>query len=145
MLAALGVGALVGSVAATRLRPSRPLVFVALMDALFGLPLAFLAAMASGADPCRRCGPVGHRDDARHVNLGDDASARDSGGVALAGGFLRLVRVVRVYPIGLAVWGPLAGVIGIHTALWLAFGIFLASVLALVAVPDIRRRPAFTA
>ena len=29
-----------------------------------------------------------------------------------------------VYPIGLAIWGPLAGAIGIHTALWLASGLF---------------------
>ena len=46
-----------------------------------------------------------------------------------------------VYPIGLAIWGPLAGVIGIHSALWLAFGIFFASVLTLVTVPEIRRQP----
>ena len=38
-----------------RVRPSRPLVFVALMDALFGLPLAFLAAAGFLA---LRCGAV---------------------------------------------------------------------------------------
>jgi hypothetical protein len=48
-----------------------------------------------------------------------------------------------VYPIGLAIWGPLAGVIGIHTALWLAFGLFLASLVALLAVPEVRRLSGF--
>jgi hypothetical protein len=48
-----------------------------------------------------------------------------------------------VYPIGLAIWGPLAGVIGIHTALWLASGLFLAALVALLAVPDIRRLSAY--
>jgi hypothetical protein len=47
------------------------------------------------------------------------------------------------YPIGLAIWGPLAGAIGIHTALWLASGLFLAALVALLAVPDIRRLSAF--
>lgn len=48
-----------------------------------------------------------------------------------------------VYPIGLAIWGPLAGVIGIHTALWLASGLFLAALVGLLAVPDIRRLSAY--
>jgi hypothetical protein len=47
-----------------------------------------------------------------------------------------------VYPIGLAIWGPLAGVIGIHTALWLASGLSVAAVAALLAVPEVRRLPA---
>ena len=40
----MGVGGLAGSVLATRARPARPLVVVAAMEGLFGLPLAFLAA-----------------------------------------------------------------------------------------------------
>jgi hypothetical protein len=46
------------------------------------------------------------------------------------------------YPLGLAVWGPVAAAIGISLSLWLAFGLFIAAVVALVAVPDIRRLPA---
>ena len=45
VLAAMGVGALAGSLVATQVRPRRPLVFVALTDGLFALPLAFLAAV----------------------------------------------------------------------------------------------------
>lgn len=46
------------------------------------------------------------------------------------------------YPLGLAVWGPVAAAIGITDALWLAFGLFAAAILALLAVPDVRRLPA---
>jgi MFS family permease len=141
VLAAVGAGALLGSLAATRVRPTTPLVFVALMDALFGLPLAFLAAGASV--------PI--------LALGGVLS-----GVGLTLGMSvwettlqreippeSLSRVASYdwfgsyafYPLGLAIWGPLAGAIGIHTSLWLAFGIFFASVLMLLAVPDIRRLP----
>jgi hypothetical protein len=46
------------------------------------------------------------------------------------------------YPLGLAVWGPVAAAIGISVSLWLAFGCFIAAVVALFAVPDIRGLPA---
>jgi predicted MFS family arabinose efflux permease len=143
VLGAVGVGALLGSIVATRVRPSRPLVFVAFMEALFAMPLAFLAAGASV--------PV--------LALG---AALSGAGLMLGMSvwettFQReippesLSRVASydwfgsyaVYPIGLAIWGPLAGVIGIHTALWLAFGLFLASLVALLAVPEVRRLSGF--
>ena len=143
VLGAVGVGALLGSVVATRVRPSRPLVFVALMEALFGLPLAFLAAGAS----------------VPFLALG---AALSGAGLMLGMSVWEttlqrwippdsLSRVASydwfgsyaVYPIGLAIWGPLASVIGIHTALWLASGLFLAALAALLAVPDVRRLPAF--
>ena len=46
-------------------------------------------------------------------------------------------------PIGLAIWGPIAVVIGIDASLWTAFGLLVVSALALLAVPEIRRLPAF--
>jgi hypothetical protein len=42
-------------------------------------------------------------------------------------------------PLGLALWGPLAGAIGISTALWLAFGLMTAAAASLLALPDTRR------
>jgi MFS family permease len=54
VLAAVGAGALAGSLLATRARPGRPLVLVALTEALFALPLAFLAAGAPA--PLLACG-----------------------------------------------------------------------------------------
>jgi MFS family permease len=46
------------------------------------------------------------------------------------------------YPLGLAVWGPVAAVIGISVSLWLAFGLAVFLTLALISVPDIRHLPA---
>jgi hypothetical protein len=43
------------------------------------------------------------------------------------------------YPLGLALWAVLAGAIGVHTALWVAFGLLTASAAALLAVRDIRQ------
>jgi nicotinamide riboside transporter PnuC len=42
------------------------------------------------------------------------------------------------YPLGLAAWGPIAAAIGLSTALWLAFALFIASILALMTVPEVR-------
>ena len=46
------------------------------------------------------------------------------------------------YPLGLAVWGPVAAIIGISVSLWLAFGLAVALTLALLSLPDIRHLPA---
>ena len=43
------------------------------------------------------------------------------------------------YPIGLAVWGPVAGLIGVSTSLWIALGLFLVLIAGQLAVPDTRR------
>jgi predicted MFS family arabinose efflux permease len=138
ILSALGVGALVGSVIATRMRPPRPLVLVAFMEALFGLPLAFLAAGAPA------------------VVLGFAAFVSGLGvflGMSVWESTLQrhippesLSRVssydwfgsYAFFPLGLVLWGSLAHAIGIHTALWLAFGLFAAAVVSLVALRDIR-------
>ena len=42
------------------------------------------------------------------------------------------------YPLGLAIWGPVAGAIGIATALWIAFALFMASIATQLALPDTR-------
>jgi hypothetical protein len=44
-------------------------------------------------------------------------------------------------PIGLIIWGPIAAGIGIETALWIAAGALLVSVLGPLAVRDVRTMP----
>ena len=139
VLAAVGVGALAGSVLATRAKPSRPLVLVALMEGLFALPLAFLAA--ASPVPLLVCATflsgvgwmlgmsVWESTLQRHVpaeSLSRVASYDWFGSFAF-------------YPLGLAIWGPVAGEIGISTSLWLAFGLFAAAVTTLLALPETRR------
>jgi MFS family permease len=145
VLAAVGAGALLGSLAATRVRPSRPLIFVALMDALFGLPLAFLAASTS-VPVLALGGALSGAGMMLGMSVWETTLQREipPGSLSRVASYDWFASYA-IYPIGLAIWGPLAGAIGIHTALWLASGLFFASVLALLAIPDIRRLPAFRA
>lgn len=142
ILAAMGVGALAGSLVAAHVKPSRPLLFAALADGLFALPLAFLAAappvplialgaLLSGAGMALSIS-VWESTLQRHVPA--DSLSRVSsydwfGSLAF-------------YPLGLAIWGPIAAVIGIGVSLWLSFGLAVAAILALLSVPDIRHLPA---
>lgn len=138
VLGAMGVGALIGALLAVRVRTRRPLVLAALTYGLFAIPFAFLA---SGA----------------HVGLLAVGSA--FGGVAMMLGnsvweatLMRhvpdqaLSRVsaydwfgsIAFQPLGLAIWGPIAALIGISTSLWLAFACVLATTALLLATPAIR-------
>ena len=142
VLAAFGVGALSGSVVATWTRPSRPLMVVLLGEALFALPIAFLAAATpvpllavgtflSGAGMMLGMS-VWESTLQRHIPdrwLSRVTSYDWFGSFAF-------------YPLGLALWGPIGAAIGISTALWVAFALFMASILALLMVPDVRRLPA---
>jgi MFS family permease len=139
VLAAVGAGALAGSLLATRANPRRPLLLVGLTEALFVLPLALLAAGAPLA--LLACGTflsgvglmlgmsVWESTLQRHIpaeSLSRVSSYDWFGSYAF-------------YPLGLAIWGPLAGAIGITTALWIAFGLLLAAIAALLALPETRR------
>jgi MFS family permease len=141
ILAMTGVGALFGSLLATRARPARPLIFVAAGEGLLSLPLAFLAAtsvvalIALGALLSGIGLMLG-------ASVWESTLQRHIPGEALSrvssydwfGSFA-------FYPLGLAIWGPVSVAIGIQTSLWLAFGLFIVSILALLAVPDVRRLP----
>ncbi|MBS1679709.1 MAG: MFS transporter [Actinobacteria bacterium] len=139
ILASVGVGALAGSLLATRARPVRPLVFVGLSEALFALPLGFLAAtsVVSLLILAAFLSGVGLM---LGMSVWESTLQRQVPASSLSrvssydwfGSFV-------FYPVGLAVWGPLSGAIGIHTSLWVAFGLFIASIVALLAVPAVRR------
>ncbi len=142
ILAAMGVGALAGSVLAAHVKPRRPLFFVALAFGIFTLPLAFLAA--APPVPVIACGAMlSGAGLAVNVSLWETTLQRHIPGESLS-------RVssydwfgsLAFYPLGLAVWGPVAAVIGVSVSLWLAFGLAVAVTLALLSVPDIRRLPA---
>jgi MFS family permease len=142
VLAAVGVGALAGSLVATQVKPRRPLVFVALTDGLFALPLAFLAAappvavLACGALLAGAGMTLG-------MSVWESTLQRHIPGESLS-------RVssydwfgsLAFYPLGLVIWGPVGAAIGISVSLWIAFGLSVAAMLALLTVPDIRHLPA---
>jgi MFS family permease len=142
ILAAVGVGALAGSVLATHVKPHRPLLFAALADGLFALPLAFLAA--APPLPLFVCGALlAGAGMALAISVWESTLQRHVPGESLS-------RVssydwfgsLAFYPLGLAVSGPVASVIGISVSLWLAFGLAVAVTLALLSVPDIRHMSA---
>jgi MFS family permease len=139
VLGSVGAGALCGSLLATRARPGRPLVLVAFTEAFFALPLAFLAAGAPAA--LLACGAflsgagmmLGMS--VWESTLQRNVPAESLSRVSSYDWFGSLA----FYPLGLAIWGSVAGAIGISTALWLAFGLFIALIAAQLAVPDTRR------
>jgi MFS family permease len=141
ILGAVGVGALVGSLLATQVDPRRPLVFVAVADGVVVVPLVFLAA--SSSVPLLVCGAllsgagmtlavsVWESTLQRHVpheSLSRVSSYDWFGSLVFA-------------PVGLAIWAPIAALIGTGAALWVAFGIAAAATAVLVSTPDIRGLP----
>jgi predicted MFS family arabinose efflux permease len=138
VLASMGVGALAGSLLATRARPRRPLVLFALAGAVLSTPLSFLAAgvpvvplaaaAALGGGAMMLGNSVWESTLQRHIP--DESLSR----VAAYDWF----GTSALYPIGLALWGPVAATIGLGSALWVAFALFLAGTAVLLALPDVR-------
>lgn len=139
VLGAIGVGALAGSVVAVRIDPARPLLLVATMEGLFVVPLAFLAAgadtalLAVGAFISGAGAMVG-------MSVWDSTLQRTIPAASLSrvssydwmGSFL-------FYPAGMVLWGPLAALIGVAAALWLAFGLLVVLIVALLLLPETSR------
>ena len=143
VMAAFGAGALAGSILAVRAEPSRPLLFCALTEGLFVLPLAFLAAssnvpvLALGALLSGAGMTLGMSvwDSTLQRHIPPESLSRVSsydwfGSMAFT-------------PVGLALWGPIAVGIGIQESLWLAFGLMVASICVLISIPAIRALPAY--
>jgi len=141
ILTAMGIGALAGSLLAARVEPSRPLLLASLTDAIFALPLAFLAASQSvpliaGSALLAGAGM------ALTISIWESTLQRHIPGESLS-------RVssydwfgsLAFYPLGLAIWGPIAGAIGVSTSLWLSFGVAVTMTLLLLSVPEIRNLP----
>jgi energy-converting hydrogenase Eha subunit G len=134
----MGIGALIGSLVAMRARPRRPLVLAGVAYGLFVFPLAFLAAgapvvvIAFGALMGGVAMMLGNSvwESTLQARVPVESLSRVSaydwfGSMAFS-------------PLGMAIWGPIAGLIGIHTALWLAAALVFASTGALLSVPAIR-------
>jgi hypothetical protein len=141
VLAAMGVGAMAGALLAIRVRPRRPLAVGALCLSAFGLPPALLAAgvptpvLAAGTflagAGMMLDGSVWESTLQRRIPgeaLSRVAAYDWFGSMALA-------------PLGLAVAGPLADLLGIEGALWLAAVAIVAVALGLLAVREVRTMP----
>ncbi|WP_051324632.1 MFS transporter [Candidatus Solirubrobacter pratensis] len=139
VLAAMGAGGVVGGMAAIRARPRRPLMVVVPTAMVFALPLALLASHASV--PLLACSTflagvsLMYGNSIWESTLQRHIPPESLSRVSAYDWFGSLV----FQPLGLALWGPIAGWIGIDTALWIAFAVWTTVILAMFAVPDIRR------
>ena len=137
--AALGIGALLGALAAIRRTPRRP-VLAATVTGFFSVPAMALLAIGAHALPLAVASVLvgigmmyGNTvwESALQRHIPGDALSRVSaydwfGSMAFA-------------PLGLAIWGPVAEATSIGGAIWLATGVTLTSTIALLFVRDIYR------
>jgi hypothetical protein len=138
IMAALGAGAVVGSLFAVRARPRRPLLQAALSFGLFFPPLAALAAGASVAIIAAVALFAGLAmtfgnslwEAALMRHVPDESLSR----VSAYDWFGSLA----FQPLGLAIWGPISEVIGLSPALWLSAVLGLATTAWVVSTPAIR-------
>lgn len=143
VMSAQGVGTIAGGIYALRARPRRPMLIVAVTSPLFGVPLAALALglsvpiIAAGALLAGLGLMLGNT--LWETTLQRHVPAESLSRVSSYDWFGSLA----LDPIGLAIWGPIAGVIGIQASLWTACGLLVVSALILLAVPEVRSLPAF--
>jgi MFS family permease len=139
VLGAMGIGALIGSLVAMRARPRRPLVLAGVAYGLFVFPLLLLAAgapvvvIAFGALMGGVAMMLGNSvwESTLQARVPEESLSR----VSAYDWFGSLA----FNPVGMAIWGPIAGLIGIHTALYVAAALVVASTSALLAAPAIRQ------
>jgi transmembrane secretion effector len=138
VLGAMGVGALIGSLIAMRVRPRRPLVLAGVAYGLFVFPLLFLAAgapvMVIGLGALLGGIAMMLGNSVWESTLQARVPEESLGRVSAYDWFGSLA----FNPVGMAIWGPIAGLIGIHTALYVAAALGFASTAALLAIPAIR-------
>ncbi|MGH9065784.1 MAG: MFS transporter [Acidimicrobiales bacterium] len=138
ILAAFGAGSVLGGLVMLRLRPSRPLRWAMLGMLPLAIPLALLAlgaptAAVSAGTFVAGVGLAGFG------TLWDTTMQRQVPAASLS-------RVssydwfgsVALLPVGYAVVGPLAVLLGVSGALWLAAAWLVASSLVVLAVPSVR-------
>ena len=141
VMAAMGIGALVGALIAIRVRPRRPLVLSLLVLTMFALPPALLAAEAPTAVLAIGTFLAGAGmmlgisvyEATFQLRVPADVLSR----VSSYDWFFSMA----LQPVGLAIWGPIAAGIGIDEALWLAAALLLASILAPLAIREVRTMP----
>jgi MFS family permease len=128
---------------AIRFAPRRPLLVTALVWSLFAVPLALLAErvpvplLAAGAALAGLSMMLGNA--LWESTLQRHVPAESLSRVSAYDWFGSLA----FYPVGMAIWGPIAATIGVSEALWLAFALQLCISLLVLSVRDVRTLPAY--
>jgi MFS family permease len=142
LVATLGAGSLLGGGIALRIRPRRPLRAGALALAGFAAPTIGLAAHAPIAAVACLCLLAGAGTTVANT-LEETALQQhvDRGALSRISAF-ELFGSLAAQPLGQAGAGPLAAALGTYPTLWVAGAGQLASILAILAFPAVRRLPA---
>jgi MFS family permease len=139
VLGALGIGALIGSLLAVRARPRRPLVLATATYVVFAVPLASLAARAPVAvlATAAMLGGVGMMlgNSVWEATVMREVPDEWLSRVSAYDWFGSLA----FQPLGLAIWGPVATVIGVYASLWVAAGLLILTNVMLISVPAVRQ------
>jgi MFS family permease len=141
IVAALGAGTIAGGVLAVRWSPPRPLVVNAVGVAVFGLPLAALAAGLPTAGIAAATLVGGAALMFGNTLWETTIQRRVPGAVLSRVTAFGEVGAFAAAPIGYAIWGPVGAAVGVSAALWLAFSLQVAVAAGLLAVREIRASP----
>jgi MFS family permease len=145
IVSAFGAGTVIGGLAALRMHPRRPLIICVATGLLFGAPLVALAVSDSvaliGAGALLAGLGLMLGNTLWETTLQRHIPSESLSRVSSYDWFGSLV----LDPVGLAIWGPIAAIIGINASLWTAAGLLVAGALVLLAVPEIRHLPTFPA
>jgi MFS family permease len=137
--AAYGIGALAGGVGALRLNPRRPLLVAVAINAAFVPLLALLATAAPVWLIVLSALPAGAAV-ALYMVLWDTTMQERVAPELLArvASFERM-STFALLPVGMALAGPVAGVLGVDRTLWVSAGWLGVSTVFLLAMPSVRR------
>lgn len=138
VLGAMGAGTLAGALLSIRARPRRPLVYSMLATTTFAIPLVLLALRAPVLVLGAGAALVG-----AGMMLSNSVWESTLQREVPPGSLSRLSAYdwfgsFALQPVGLAVWGPIAAVVGITPSLWAAAVLLAASTFAVLAVPEVR-------
>lgn len=139
VIAAMGVGTLIGAVAAIRGALRRPMLAIAITAFVNAVPLALLALDVPVALLC--VGALGAGFGLMFGNTVWEATLQRQVPIE----FLSRISAYDWFgslafaPLGMIIWGPIAAAIGVEEALLVAAALTVLAALALISVPDIRR------
>jgi hypothetical protein len=137
VLAAFGLGGVIGGATAIRTNPRRPMLIVVGTGPIFALPLAVLAAhgqtglLAVAAFSSGVVVTLGNAlwESTLQRHIAADAISR----VSAYDWFGSLA----FYPLGLALWGPVSDQLGLYPSLWLAYALLSVVMLGMFTVKDV--------
>jgi MFS family permease len=139
ILAALGVGSVLGGITAIRLRPGRPLVIAEIGVAFFAAPIALLALPAATALIAVAAGIAGFGLSVFGTLWETTVQHHIPPAVLSRVSSYDWFGSVAFVPLGYLIAGPVAGLIGVRTLLLIAAAWAVASCVAVLLSRDVRR------